>query len=305
VAPSSESVRLVWSNDSTELFYTTPLDVKSVRLADGAIRTLAAGEGFADLDLAPGGAALYAVGAPSSGGLHGLVDLLTGRRFPDLPLDYGIPHNVWPVAVSPNGKYLALEVNGGVGLYELATGSVTAVPGCAPALNFDPRPAVFSPTGAEILCTAKDGGPWGALIVDLSSGVGRMVTIGGLVHWGSEGLRSLEGGRAAGTVVFSVKDVEVGTTRVIHAVDPSFLAGGAEWSADGRVIAMWERARCDDAPSMVCYPFRSRLLVIDLDSGTAAVLASGADSPGAIAFSSDSMRVAYVIGTTIHVRAVR
>lgn len=305
VVKSSGEVRLVWSADGTELFYTTPADVKSVRLSDGFIRTLAAVNGFLDLELAPGGVALYVVSVPASGPPDVLVDLFSGHRFPDLPVGYGIPHNVMQVAVSPDGRRIAFELDAGIGLYDLASGAVVSVPGCAPALDFDPPPAVFSPTGAEILCRNPSGGPTGALIVELASGSARAVEAGGYVRWGSDGLRTFEGCAPSGRPMFCVRDVDAGSTRGLYAVDPMFLPGGAAWSPDGRAIALWELARCDDSPSFICWPVRARLQIIDVTSGNATVLASGTDIPGAMAFSPDSGRVAYVFGTMIHARSVR
>ncbi len=150
----------------------------SVRLDDGSIRTIAAGETFFDLGLGPGGAALYAVTDPSGGSRFELVDLLSGRRFPDLPLD-------------------------------------------------------------------------------VASGAARRIEAGGLVHWGGEGPRAFEGCGPAAAGTFCVRGIDTGAMRVVYQLPPLFWPGADAWSPDGRTIAKWELARCDDSPSFVCYPFRA------------------------------------------------
>jgi hypothetical protein len=85
--------------------------------------------------------------------------------------------------------------------------------------------------------------------------------------------------------------------------------GEAAISKDGRIVAFWE-TECLHAESILsCQAGQNeaRLRIVEVSSGRAKTVASGAGAPGSVVFSDDGTRIAYVFQAghgELHVRAV-
>jgi hypothetical protein len=184
---------------------------------------------------------------------------------------------------------------------DLAQRTTTSVD-CVYPLNAVP---VFSPSSAEVLCTASPRAP--PEVVDFTTGARRALNLGAMTswlaaHWSEElGLRlvgrvSNDQGRLA------IVDTATGVHRDLGPASSVLLP---VVSRDGRELAFWEQ-ECLDPYFLgfgeACHPTEIRLVVVDLTTGAARRIASSEAWGGPIAFSPDGRQVACQYGMALYVR---
>jgi len=145
------------------------------------------------------------------------------------------------------------------------------------------------------------------------------------LHWDLSALQ-VAGPSLADAGALALNDLFGGTTRtVFHLPPPSSSAIHTEdfpnkssltqatFSADGRQLAFW-RAACvgrNVYEPQFCANAPGEVVVLDLTTGALRVLAKaeatvdGGGGAGPLAFSDDGGRLAYQIGTGIHLRPTR
>jgi hypothetical protein len=323
---------LVWSADGTEIAYvghetgTQISTVQMLRVADGAVRQLdVPAYPATPLVRASDGSALYFIAADDR-----LRDALTGttiatRRASGLgAIGTSFDANsvlYWdpgPSSTSP-GSAVLLDRHG-------QTSRSIAFCGFAWF--------AFSPAADVAVCAAPSTTviPWEVqsfTLIDVATAVaGRNLPTSvapQALHWGSGALQ-VAGPLLSDAGALAVNDLLSGTTRVVfHLPPPSSSAINtkdfpdkssltqATFSADGRKLAFWQ-AECvgrNYYEPEYCANARGEVVVLDLVTGARQVLAKGeatADGGGGagpLAFSDDGGRLAYQIGTEIHLRPTR
>jgi hypothetical protein len=142
------------------------------------------------------------------------------------------------------------------------------------------------------------------------------------LHWDSGALQVV-GPSLADAGALAANDLLSGTTRVVFHIPPPSSAAiitkdfpnkssvtQTTFSADGRKLAFWQ-AECVGRnfwEPQYCSSARGEVVVLDLTTGAQRVLAKGeatfydGGGAGPLAFSDDGGRLAYQIGTEIHLR---
>ena len=100
-----------------------------------------------------------------------------------------------------------------------------------------------------------------------------------------------------------VENAATGDRTILRADGvPGIIVNQPIWSPDGTLVA-FAKEECHDSKP-VC-DRRVRLIVADVGRGTSNVIAVGRDVVGAIAFSNDARRIAYVLDGAVRLRRLR
>jgi hypothetical protein len=291
--------QLWWSADGAALLYAAisgdgaSTSVAAVRVRDGVRRTVDPGPLWngAPLARSADGTALYAVLATAAG--SALRELLSGRDLltPAPPTGHAL-------LLSPDARALLYSDATGRRLLDLAAGMSAPVP-CG-------EPIAFSPDGAELLCTAPppDGG---LVLITLALGQRTPLPLDWCpwkaARWDGDGPRLLgESTRPYGLAVGAPLTGEVRVLQGVGGISPVVSAYDAyAFSPDGKAAAFFV-TECLAGGLLSCSRSESRLVLVDLATGTERVIASGPSPTGAIAFSDDGKQIAYQYGSALHVR---
>lgn len=165
-------------------------------------------------------------------------------------------------------------------------------------------PVMFSPLGDELL-HHPIGGPPQLLRWTYASGSSTPFALGlpagargNVLRWDAGGVKSLY---AIGARELWRRDATAGTdVRLLFTPGDSIASATPVWSPDGAYAAVWT---LEYLPIQLVT--QARLYVASVTGPpTVAVVATGTEAPGAIAFSPDSRHVGYLFGTQVRVAAV-
>jgi dipeptidyl aminopeptidase/acylaminoacyl peptidase len=325
----TEQSPLVWSRDGTEVYFraATPdldgADLKAVRVADGAIRTISAGlHRHMTFYLSPDGEWIYRI--RSAGGESGDRSILDRVRVTGGAAEM-IAENVTMSSfsatskppISPDGTRLAYAalgprgVSAGSGtrdtlyLYDLTTGTkVRRAFGV---------PLAFSPDGTRLAyderpCdeTGRWSNPCDTYVMELSTGATQHVPsdtwdIGKQVWWDAEGLKALATTHRYDTASsFSqwiVTNLSTGTVTIAYSLNSETESQAPGWfthSPDGTRVAGW-----------IWYPveFYEGLRVVDLRTLRSQLVVVNRSGEGwSPVFSPDARRIAYLVDRRLYVQ---
>lgn len=277
----------VWTRDGTELLYTVRTTVnqkeaallKAVSVSTHAIRQLGVFPPIGGLVRSTGGERIYFGNfiSPPSGSVD---NYQVSRVHPTSGLlEIVATGGAAAVAVSADERFLVV----GRRLYDLQTGTRIDLP--------TGTPIDFSPDGTQLLYYSAASSPTLISTADGSSRTLHSTDDLYMAHrWegNSPQLLKTYDDFDKGTVRVSEIDGVTGATRDIAEFRGNSIFSGADWSPDGRVLAIWiELGSISDGQ------VREYLYIIR--SGSApTVLANVAGRPGRPIFSPDGNSVAYL-----------
>jgi len=301
VATSGAST-FVWLSGGAEIAYvSTASQLVGVRVADGLRRQLDDARPYsaAGLTASSDGSALYFIAYDPAAAVSRFT-LREALAHKDVPVGEVTPTSP---SVSADGRRVVYWAAGSASVLD-ASGVSFSVPTCTGW----PVPPVFSPAGDQLLCAGES-----ASIFTLADG-----SLRALPDTDSSAWRALRwNGTSPQAVTLSpesvyVTDAASAQRRAVYTPDQGLLdlgLGEAALSKDGRFVAFWE-TECLHAESLLsCQPGQNeaRLRIVEVASGRAKTVASGAAGPGPVAFSDDGTLIAYVFQAgqgELYVRAV-
>jgi len=300
VATSGAST-FAWLSGRAEVAYvSTASQLVGVRIADGVRRQLDDATPYfaAGLTASPDGSALYFIAYdPAAAPRFTLREAFAHK---DVPVGEVTPASP---SISPDGRRVLYWAAGAASVLD-ASGVSFSVPTCTGW----PVPPVFSPSGDQLLCAGES-----ASVFTLADG-----SLRALPDTDSSAWRALRwNGTSAQAVALSpgsvyLTDAASAQRRALYTPDQGLLDSGlgeAALSKDGRVVAFWE-TECLHAKSILSCEAgqdEARLRIVEVASGRAKTVASGAAGPGPVAFSDDGTLIAYVFQAgqgALYVRAV-
>ena len=214
----------------------------------------------------------------------------------DLPVGEVLPRSP---AASPDARRVLYWTVSGPSVLD-SSAAILSASSCG---SWSPVLPVFSPSGDQLLCGGQP--PILFTVADRS--------IQNLPDTHSFSWRAVRWNRTgAQAVVLQVDRVDLvtvatGKVRSLYASNRVSLdLAEAAISDDAGRVAFWETECLHSESLLECRPgpLESRLKVVEVSSGRAATVASGAAGPGPIAFSDDGLRVAYLFDAALHVRPV-
>jgi hypothetical protein len=324
VSPPGETdpdvTQLAWSANGDEIFYHAPVSgllmiTKAVRVADGTVRVVDARERYRVGLIVAGDGSLYFASVSGPSGAASLerlspdghtvttvtANVLIAPRVPIRPA----------VVLGPEDTTFAYAVthdecrNGTQGsscdslfTYNFHTGAAT--------YRTLGEPLAFSPDGASLLLYERPcielQSPYRCQAAVLSLVTGQLQERSlaleddnvFMARWDLAGVR-LFLMRQTPDNTFGVLDPDTGTLTagyVVRRGEVPYATSYLDWTADGLKLAVWS-----------ALPDFALLHVADLERQTTTYAAVAASAPGgAVAFSRDGSRVAYVIGSRIYMR---
>jgi len=292
-----------WLAGGAEIAYVsnTP-ELIAVRVADGARRQLDAARPYfaANLARSQDAAALYFIAED----LSGPVSSFTVREaLAHQTLPVGEVRGVDP-AVSADGRRVLYWTASGVPSVADASGAILSASGCSPLYPVLP---VFSPSADQLLCGGEP-----PVLFNLADGSTQEVPDGSPGLWRAVRWRDGElqvvalAAEQLHERVYLLDLVRGGQHSLYDTQEGLLDFAHAAISADGRQVAFWE-TECLHAQSFLsCEPGQTeaRLKVVETASGQTRTVATGAGDPGQIAFADDGVRIAYVFGSGLHLRAL-
>jgi hypothetical protein len=295
----------VWLSGGAEIAYISAgAQLVAVRVADGVRRQLDPATPYfaAGVARSPDESALYFITYDPSAAVprFTLREALAHR---DVPVG-----EVTPISpsISPDARRV-LYWTGGAGSVIDASGVTFSVPSCTawPVLP------VFSPSGEQLLCAGES-----AVLFTLADASSRRLpdtdsSSWRALYWNGTGLQAVALVPGRGSENVHLTDAESGQRRPIYEQSQGLLdfgLGNAAISEDGRFVAFWETECLQPDSIFSCHAGQNeaRLKVVEVASGRAQTVASGAGGPGPVVFSDDGARIAYVFQAgygELHVRA--
>lgn len=286
LVPSSyHSGDLVWTRDGTELAYVFRTSanaaevnlLKAISVSTQIVRQLNESPTIRELVRSSGGERIYfgTFISPPSGSVDnfrvsrihptsGLLEIVTTTRAGDL-------------AVSADERFLV----SGRRLHDLQTGAQIALP--------DGIPIDFSPDGTQLLYST---GNFSSTLISTADGSTRpLVSTSDFYsahRWEGNSPQLLKADDSDNsTVRLSEIDGVTGAARNIAQIDGRFIFKNANWSPDGRVLAIWiqQGTKFDGTDQHYLYVIRP--------GNAPAVVANVTGSPGRPLFSPSGTSVAY------------
>ena len=291
--------------------------LKAFRVSDGAERTIDTGKAYQAASRAPAGDELYYVAdvSPSiNARAMRLYEASSGRELASMG-------DLTSFAVNPDGQRIAfargrpepaglpVRSTSQTFILNVADGRLSELVPCRIPLR-------FSPDGSQLLCqTGKYEYRVEPAIVDLATGAsaalperfGNLIGVGPAhfgvdLNWTSSGLRAVYRSDTSSVEVV-VENSATGDRTILRADGvPGIIVNQPIWSPDGTLVA-FAKEECHDSEP-VC-DRRVRLIVADVGRGWSNVIAVGRDVVGAIAFSNDARRIAYVLDGAVRLRRLR
>jgi len=297
-----------WLRGDAEIAYVSAgSQLVAVRVADGTTRQLDPVRASYQTSLARSrdGSALYFVAEDISGPLprYTLREAFTAKEVPVGEIANG------PLAVSPDAHRVLYTGANGASVLD-ASGAIFAV---SPPCPGWPLPPIFSPSGDQLLCVGEQAAFVNVADRSTETFAGTQLTVWRALRWEAPGPQAVAFAFAAvtGRELVQLIGISDGKTRDLYETDAETLleVAHAAISNDGRRVAFWESECLRAASLLSCEPGKMefRLKVVDVRSGRAATVASGAAGPGPILFSDDGTRVAYLFQSgwgELHVRPV-
>jgi hypothetical protein len=311
----SSWTELVWSKSGHEIYYNTlsPGSIRAVSVSDKSTRLLDAGASDwpNSLTLSSDGNHLYYL-IPWPG-------IFTSKLFRinlTTQVSEAVISDVFRYIVSPDNNHIAyVSSDSSLCVLDLVTMLERRM-----AVG---EPLVFSPDGKEILFRRRTyPNPDSYNILSWENGATRSISIGlsaeelpgtepiKLFRWDSRGTRIFYVGPSGYN--FNVRNLTIGTTvriwNVASPESPDPLHYG--WSPDGNTIALWT-SRCLKPKDLFnCDVLQHTLHTIDIDAQRERRIAWGNLSPSEgygrwMAFSPDSRRIAYVLGSDIYMKDIQ
>ena len=291
-----------WLSGGAEIAYVSAAaQLVAVRLADGVRRQLDPATPYfaAGVARSPDASALYFIAYDPSAAVPRFT-LREALAHSDVPVG-----EVTPISpsISPNARRVLYWTAGGGSVLD-ASGVTFSVPTCTAW----PVQPVFSPSGDQLLCAGES-----PVLFTLADGSSRGLPDADSFAWRALRWNGIEP-QAVALLAENVylADAATGQRRTMYEPKQGLLdygLGEAAISEDGRFVAFWE-TECLHADSIFsCHAGHNeaRLKVVEVVSGRAKTVASGADSPGPVVFSDDGALIAYVFQAgygELHVRAV-
>ena len=286
------STRLVWSPATNEVLGDAKgggtlggAGLAAVRTVDGAVRFLV-GTPALFPTLTPDGTQVYADEVTTDS------TLLRRRSLgpPAVARIAGAPGlDAFVFVLSPDGRYVAYAGASASEPLQPDTVQVLDTVSGARRMFIPGTPVAFSPDDGTLLVAPASGG---YATLALSNGASTPVDFGlpggaslGAIRWDTNGLHAL----------YSINDTElrmstIGVSDVSVAITPEAIVGPSTvWSPNGSRIALWTQGTVDNGAD-IAY----RLYVVDPGPHTVGLVALGRSVGGAITWSSDGTRLAYL-----------